>query len=301
MSNKEKPTLEELDAIADKIRGGNSNSRSDESIEANWMELLGHFPVKGVSRSQAQIWYRARVCETSKGYSNLDEMIYPPNGSNSYGRASLPNQRILYGSWNRTTALREIGAQKGDFVQLIAYRVIPGVEFFCAVIGEIENFNNCGKSVLSDKLSSAFSKMALDFPSEFQQYLYVDSVCAEIFRRTVNRQFEYKTSAVLANLLLKMKGGLMYPSIEARNAINLVIRAEEFNQYFEVINTRIVKVEHSFGHGVYQIKDVNASYLFEENGHIRWGEGRFPDSEFSFSGGWRVTEQIKGWRVPREP
>jgi hypothetical protein len=300
MQNVEMPTLEALDAIADKIRGGNLSSRSVESIVVDWRELLKHYKIMGIDRSQEQIWWRARVCETSEGYSDLNKMIYPPNGSSEHGRASLPEERILYGSWNPRTALREIGVQKGCYVQLIGYRVIPGVQFPCFVVGEAENFTNCGRSVLSEMLTVAFNDMALESPIEFENFLYIDSVCAEIFRRDVKRSFEYKTSATLAHVLLGQKKGLIYPSVEAQNAMNLVVRAEEFNDCFEVIYTSLSKVEESFGHGIYRMSIANESFSFEDDGYIKWGEGRAPESTFSLQEGRVITESFKGWRVPRK-
>lgn len=291
------PSLDDLFAMAESIRGANLRARTVDSIREQLLALLSGYELNGIGRSSHQVWYRARRCEGGTEFSSLSDMIYPPSGSPDFGRAQLPGSSVLYASWNPFTALDEIGAQAGDMIQIIALRPIAGVDVPCHVVGEYQNFNNSGRSLLrSEKIEQYMSHLQSTDIKRFISSVFVDSVVAELFRYPVKRAFEYKFTAVYSELLLRAKGGLIYPSVETSGGMNLAVSAATFDSEFEVLSTEVLKIERSYGYGLYVCSLLRQSCDFETNGCINWGSMQHREFIRTPQAGLQEAQHIPGWR-----
>ncbi len=81
-------------------------------------------------------FWRCRKCETALGWQTVDDLSYPPPDKTPIGRLNEANEPVLYCSTNPLTALNEVRAEPGDFVQAIAFRHILGEETRLATIGD---------------------------------------------------------------------------------------------------------------------------------------------------------------------
>jgi hypothetical protein len=111
------------------------------------LESYQQFPVRYDHR---QICFRARKCDESPVYGNVKQCLNPPGGARRFGRASRPNQEIIYSSWNIPTALDEIDAKEGDVVQVIGMNLRSSKSLLLHIIGDIERFNNSGRRLHED-------------------------------------------------------------------------------------------------------------------------------------------------------
>jgi hypothetical protein len=112
-----------LEDWAAQLRGADQRSVSNQKLEALLEAIHGcylHFPT---TYDYRQIFYRVRKCDSADGWLSLVDCLNPPLGSPNYGRASMPREPILYGSLNLWTALDEIDASEGDFVQVVGFHV----------------------------------------------------------------------------------------------------------------------------------------------------------------------------------
>lgn len=291
------PSLNQLSKMAESLRGANLRSRSVDSIKVELSEFLRGYRLLGIGRSSHQMWYRARLCETSKGYSSLHEMIYPSSGSPDFGRAQLPGSSVLYASWNVPTALDEVGAQPGDHVQLISLRPIANIDVPCHVVGEYQRFFSSGRSwIYSEILANEVAQMQATNFNEFMRCVFIDSVISELFRYQVKRPFEYKITAAYSELLHLAQGGTIYPSVESFGAINIAIPAKVFDLKFEVVNTEVYKIEEAFGYGLYSLSPLRLSCDFQTSGDINWESKMRRDFQWNPQEGLRERQPSPGWR-----
>ena len=290
------PNLEELSLVAESLRGANLQSRSVEWIRAQLAVLYASYTAIGIDRSAEQVWYRARKCNAESGFSLLQDCIYPSAGSIAFGRANLPGLPVLYASWNTTTAFDEVGAEPGDYIQVIAVRPRTGIQFPCHIVGEYQSIINLGGSLVNlRKLEQFVSRLFHDEPASHPANLYIDSFFADSFRRRVERPYEYKTTALFAERFLA-KGGLMYPSVQNAGGINIAVPADAFDSKFEVISTEFSRIDRFYGYGTYQTTPLKQSCDFASDGTINWDSSKRLPARWNMQEGLRTTEPFDGWR-----
>lgn len=262
---------EKAKEIASKIIQGIGKKYCVPSVQQLVFELLANFEFPGVTRSYEQVWFRARICDSLNGFDNVKELLYAPNGSKKFGRASLPNQRILYAGWNERVAMEEVNANKGHFVQLIRLRVRAPFQFPCAVVGEYQSVFNSGSSVINSEIIQSFiHKVRDDNIGHFYSQVYIDSVLADIFRRKVVNHEDYMTSAVIADCVTSLGNGFIFPSVRTSRAVNLAVGAEEFDRYFEVIDCRLMEVLDYHGYGLFALKPHKYTCEMDNEGYFKW-------------------------------
>jgi hypothetical protein len=278
-------------------------NRSDDSLNSELRTFLRTYRPLAVDRNEKQIWHRARLCENEKPYDNMHHLIYPPKGSNSYGRASLPNTRTLYGSWNECIALSEIGARVGDSVQLIRYRTRIGPPQFCVFLGIYEHIANHGKAPQStDGAYEHVMKEAVGNPVWLAEQTYMDTVVSDIFRTIIGKDehYKYKLSALYASIFHKDGfAGVIYPSVQ-REGYNLAIDSAIFDSAYEVIFTRAVRIASLDDKGNFKFYQLGTSCEFSPNGDILYSDKILPMT-WSFEEGYKEVNPQPGWRKPMSP
>lgn len=188
--------LEELSDIVALLRGADLRGLSVEKLQSRLTSVLQHYRISPVLYDHRQICYRARRCKNEKAWPNINDCLNPQNGSPEYGRASLPNQSVLYSSWNMHTALDEINAQAGDVVQVVGFNVVPGNQVLLQKVGDIERFQNSGRCLFDDPPGQNIMKQfQITDPETYRASLLIDSLLAELFSKSTARDHEYMITA----------------------------------------------------------------------------------------------------------
>ena len=303
VNNSKMNSLQEIDdvvSIAETLRGADFQNRSVNWVREQLTLLVANYKGLGIGRSSEQVWYRARKCGDESGFSNLRQMIYPPADKVGFGRANLPGVPVLYASRNEMTALDEIGAEVGDHIQIIALRPVAGVDLPCHIVGEYQSINNSGGSLVNSRQIEQFvNKLQHDNPLRHMKALYVDSFLSEAFRKRVLRPFDYKITAVYADKFHKAEGGFMYPSVQTAGGMNIAVPAEDFDAKFEIILTKILKVDRCFGYGLYTSELPKVSCDFNADGTIVWNSSKQLSAQWNLQVGLQVSQSFIGWRKPK--
>jgi hypothetical protein len=273
-------------------------------VERKVQELLASssFPLSAIQQSEGQIWFRGRRCESTAGYANLYDCIYPKPERVGCNRANYPGEPVFYASWNRGTVLSELGIETGQFVQFIASRPRPGAPIHCFTVGDFEYFHNSGRSLIAPQLEESYIQGLKTSPLDgvFKR-LFVDAFLAKQFRVRTKHPYEHKLTAAFAKLMFKTGAGIMYPSVETPGGMNLAIPAKLFADHFEVLWTDVVKA-HYLGCSLHAPRDsVRYSEEFGDNGDINWKSNRklLQTLSFDFKAGYSPLEPWPGWRVPK--
>lgn len=291
------PDPDRLKSIAATLLTGAQRGIAPEEARSLFRELCAEYSMPGITRSCHQVWFRARLCEHRDGFSNVKQMIYPESGSLSYGRASMPGAKILYAGWNPRLALEEISAKTGQFVQTIALRVRAPLDFPCAIVGEHQSIFNSGVSIIgSQKLEAGFqAEYTAENPLTYPQ-VFVDSVLAEIFRSPSKDPATYVASAAIADQVLSHRQGLMYPSVRTMHAVNLAVRAEDFDETFEVLYSSVSRVNAYHGYGLYDLEPIRQTCAIDQSGEFDWRSNRQFSGSVGTRNGLVVSPDFIGWR-----
>lgn len=290
---------DEVKSIAGRLLNSAKDGKTQEEIAEYFVKLLDTtYSFPAITRSDHQIWYRARICDGPEGWGNVREMLYPPSGSPSYGRASLPGDKVLYAGWNPRVALDEIHAKKGQFVQIITLRVRAPFEFPCAVVGEHQSIFNSGSSIYnSEKLVKEFEERFGLLGENTEPQVFVDSVIADIFRTQIDNPAHHVTSATISAQVFKKEWGLMYSSVRTTHAVNLAVRANEFDTKFEVLNSDILRISDYHGYGLFSFETIRETAEIKLNGDFDWSSTRTMPASVGERRAMIVPSEFVGWRV----
>lgn len=273
------------------------STRDHHSLYLELRDFLQDYYTLGIPAEPIHVWHRARIIGKSGVLSNLNQMIYPENGSPDYGRAQLPNSKVLYASWNQIVAFDEIGAKKGDLVQSIVFRLIPGKHVIDHAIGEYMSYYQRGRSSIGAKaLENTIADLSIREPIQFQRFAYIDSVIASFFRKVVIHSYEYKLSAIYSELMHKSGSTLIYPSVKNAMGRNIAIPATTFDENYEVLSTDVFEIAESFGYGFYQAKLLQSSCDFTASGDINWHSVKTCPYSWDRRNGHQINYDYRGWK-----
>lgn len=222
--------------------------------------------------------FRARKCITEHGYNNISEIYPPPLGKCKTGRMNEEGQAIFYGAFSIGTALAEINAQEGDYVQ-IANFLLPekgeaGIR--CFAIGEVYNVYHGINSISVDffnEIRGFIDKIGKDKTRDLLTYLYMDAFSAEILNSTQASKINYIHSRVFSRLLLEKHpdvDGLIYPSSKIKGTTNIVLRPEILKSKMQLVSNVVMKIIKVYPYGIVDFKLIKIAKGHTLDGSIVW-------------------------------
>ncbi len=287
-------TLNQLRACAVELEHAIPLTHSVEELDSLLRFFMRHYELLALPRTEDHIWHRVVKCDDTAGFDNLSRLIYHPTGAVSAGRCNIPGDKVLYGAWNKTTAIEEIVPRIGDTVQFIRYRPRRSVEFFASQVGAYESYYRTGRVFLYAAAERAMDEMLSKNQDRFLHNLYIDSVLTKFFRFPTNKY--YFITARIANILHSaVNSGFMYPSVRHAQGLNLSIGSEIFDTHFEIIDTSVEKISF-YEYGIVLTEEKKYSASFDAEGNIDWtGRKRIKyrrsqmtgDQEEIYTPGWR--------------
>lgn len=294
--------LQEIAALATQLRDSNALTLAIDEVTAIATDLINHsFPLS-LGTEANHIWYRARPCDAD-GYPTLQEVIYRADAP-TFGRASIPGRTAFYAAWNVLTALAEISAATGQYIQIVAVRA-PNERLLFTAFGELTYLIHAGQLRLpvSPMTKDEFWKAYQMGDDETQRrWLYLDAFISEEFRKTRAQLVEYQITAALAEAAyLESPKAVAYPSVQAYGAQNIAIPGALFDECMEVVGTLVLRVEKFHGYGVYELTPIRISHEFEAGGRINWNSKLPPFARQPNNGQIIVPDGYVGWRVPKAP
>lgn len=290
-------SIDELARASDELRGLDHRARSIDEIKILLDKIVSGHWVCSVPVHPQQTLFRVRKCDSSNPYNSLRDLIYPPVANVSYGRANVPGKPVLYASWNLQTALDEINAEAGDHVQVIEVRLRAAHEVILLIIGEMRHIYSTGRSLLGATSNEAYASQLFTSNNEqFVRAYFVDCLFAELFSRPGGRSIDYKITSFIAENLLSRDLGLIYPSVQAHNGINIALPKSVFDSRCLVASTTLIKIEKFYKYGIYQLRNIALSSQFGLDGTIIWSDatGSLPSSLSQSD----PNRAANGWVVP---
>lgn len=171
-------------------------------------------------------------------------------------------------------------------------------QFPCAVANDYQSIFNFGRSAVnSQKIVESLNKLIATNKVLFIAQVFIDSVLSELFRRKVSDQDDYAPSAVVATRVHSIRQGLMYPSVRTSHAINLAVRAGDFDDFFEVLDSEVFQITDYLGYGLYSLKRLKYTCSITSSGLFDWASNRqMPTSTGSFRDA-QIPAEFLGWRA----
>lgn len=244
-----------------------------------------------VIKAQMNGLYRARknIGDTPWG-STTDLWYPPPSVVQNRGRFNEPGTSMFYACNRSTGAVYEIHPQVGDMITLLIARSKGGfAELDCAHIGLERSLAPEVGCVPRDRMlrtNPRFQAMLRHYGIS-NKWLAVDNFLSEMSTTLFppeEEQDKYKITNSIGRLLLKIPNvhGLNYPSVATGLvSLNLCLRPEIADQYFEAQEAWMIKIEERAEElpglteergPFFRTTFVRRSEAIEADGRIRWSD-----------------------------
>ncbi len=229
------------------------------------------------NRSVAESLHNVRI-------DQLSLLKYPPAEKAGYGRANLPGQSVLYGSFSRLSAQLETEPIRGDLVTLTRWQCPVGetiavapVVFLPDVISKMPHF---------EPHYARFEGWLAGMADEEAAYRReVTAFMTKQFMKTVARArpINYFVSAQYANLLLgdERIEAVIFPSVKTLGLdVNIAIRPDIFDRVFVPVEAEEIMVGSGSDGSLWNHRTARTYDFDVANGRVLWGAERsVPEGE----------------------
>nr|WP_314896923.1 hypothetical protein [uncultured Flavobacterium sp.] len=213
--------------------------------------------------------------------TDINKLKYPPNGALTNGRANLAGEKILYGTDNIITALKEARAKEKDLITISTWKLKTNKAITFTPI--FKNF-----PLRSNVINIDFFKLHLEYKKKLEEYDVENQKKIDIFIQFLtdcftkqvddNNHFDYYLSAHYANRLFNFLDdgkidAILYPSVkEDLMTTNVAMKHTCFDDNYELIKVEEKRVRLvPFGNNSYcELDRIKISTTFDK-GKIVWG------------------------------
>lgn len=223
---------------------------------------------------------RARLCPTSDGFSYINELYSPPPEITDIGRMNEKGKPMFYASFHIGTALAEINAKEGDFVQVAQFQLpkTSGAGIRCLAIGEVYNSYH-GTSTISqtmfDEIRQLIDRLGKNDIKGLLSYLYMDVLSADLLNDITASEKDYIYSRTLSRLLLQKLpdiDGLIFPSSKIKGAANITLRPESVLSKAQIVSSQVIKINRLYPYGLCDFEVVKQAKGESTSGRVIWSE-----------------------------
>jgi hypothetical protein len=270
-----KLTIFELNFLQD--FAGALRSENDPSVVHRKLSfLLAHYDVINWDLKYDWPIWRARKCKTADGFDSIDDLIYPPPHLTPAGRLNNPHEPMLYGVFNKNTALEEVGAEEGNYIHVIGLRLKKNSRIRCCVIGEIDRVHRSGRSMLSEELAAHLLRIIQDeLPYKAaMSFIFVDAFLSSLLRDPLASANDYLYSRTVRQLLFEKQPtveAICYSSVKLEGALNVAITPEIADNRLDLAGTSVIKIERRFDYGLFDFSLVRNATDVRHDRRIVWG------------------------------
>jgi RES domain len=276
-------TLDECDRLCRQVRSASSLAEACYAL-APIIDAHELFEVS-IARGRT-LYYRVRVCEAAP-WTSIRSMVHPPASVARAGRLNDDRAPMFYASMHEDTALAEVVGPAGTFVQVAAFKLIPGQELRLTTLGELAHVYKAGylRMVGEDPGHAIYRLIKDNSVQRTKLLLYLDSFLADILSDKDAGDTEYRLTRALASMVLQdpKTEGILYPSVKDTVGTNIALRPAAVAKLAPVMcfHARIGKVR---PYGIVDYETLwEATDVSRETGAISWRRPFDPDQHQVFN------------------
>ena len=262
----------------------------------NSLPLFSHMTLTNAFPKVERLTINRKVVGSNQRIKEISKLKYPPEEYvENYGRCNLKNQSVLYSTFNRLTALKEMKPQIGDLVTRTTWECPEDRELtICPIFKkqppnkDIINLNTFDINQMYEREIRSEPKglaEGIDLLMEFATDEFTKSVDS-------NNPNNYFISAYLADrMYTELQDGkvdaIYYPSVQEKLSFeNLAIKKTSFDSYYKLTKaSESVFISFSRGEkigmnlkGIASTEDID-----EDNNLVKWKENEFTQSDEEMS------------------
>ncbi|MCI2227687.1 hypothetical protein MC378_00820 [Polaribacter sp. MSW13] len=211
-------------------------------------------------------FYRARKNEGRNFFNNIEDVWYPREEFvKEVGRANRSGESKMYISQLPRTTLFEMQLKKGDNVTISKIGIKADSELNVQFISSAEK----NSKVVKDEI---LFNMGLN-ENGVKNYHTIHKFLSDEFTKPDKKWYPLSTAITETITSYEESDGLLYPSMQSKNDLNIVLKKESADGKLELISSVCFEVIAENLNGSLTIKDIAATSLIDkETGELLWND-----------------------------
>jgi hypothetical protein len=242
--------------------------------------LFAEYQILSLQVGRGSMYWRARLIE-NEIFPNLSDLDYPPPQYAKQGRVNDHGVPCFYVAARKETALAEIGATKGQRIQLAGFRVKSESPIRLVVIGEYANVQKTGYMRFTGQdPEMTISQVLNAMPRhEAMKKLYIDKFFASVLSDPSASASGYMFSRALAKSIYSRvtADGIVFSSVKDRGGFNIAVQAGPSDRSFHNVSCLVVHVEKIRQFGLIEFKIIKSAGKMDDDWNFIWTDSS--DSE----------------------
>lgn len=293
--------LIELKTILGACRSISSKGITERDINTlrnllNRLPLFSHMTLTNAFPKVERLTINRKVVGSNQRIREISKLKYPPKEFvKNFGRCNLDNQSVLYSTFNRLTAMKEMKPQIGDLVTRTTWECSENKVLTICPIFKKQPLKTNFINQNTFEINQLYEREIRSVPVRLAEGMDVlMEFTAEEFTKSVdsNNPHDYFISAYLADrMFTELQSGkvdaIYYPSVKEKLSFeNLAIKATSFDRNYKLTKaSESIFISHVHGekkglwlNGIASTEDID-----EANNLVRWKENEFtqPDEDMA--------------------
>ncbi|MDN2481117.1 RES family NAD+ phosphorylase [Vibrio agarivorans] len=251
-------------------------SSCPEEVKRGLSQIVKFYDTTNFQLSFSMPYFRARKCTSSTGYASTSDIYIPPPKYTDAGRLNEAGKPVLYLCLSMATALSEIKATDGDYVQIGLYEP-KDKKLRLGLIGEkIGSIKQSGAYLPIEK-SEHYRKLIDNLnakdPKLAMAYLYSDGFLNEVLTDPSADSKNYLHSRALTNLIINKEpflDGIMYHSLAHSGGMNIALPFESAQKNIGLGSTFVIKVNKKYKYGLFDYEVVSKGNVCSKSNSVTW-------------------------------
>lgn len=262
------PHIDEVQKLAKEIR----TVTNPRVVETKLRRMLMVYDVLNYTVSGSTDPFNRARLTNGKPFYLTNDLYYPPPSVATAQRLNDKGEPLLYLSIRPQTALAEIHAAKGNYVQLSGYELREGKTLRVAAVGEYFNLEKRGYTLLPEKMAVKIAEALQNKKQEpLRSFIFMDAFIAEILQDPDASDDDYLRSRIVARIIrekLPHLEGFHYPSVIREGSPNLAIVPHAANTKLKLTATAHGHIDEVYDYGLYRLSINKRGHIFPPNAGI---------------------------------
>lgn len=234
----------------------------------------------GLGRGSNTFW-RARLTETGP-WLRLKDMDYPPAEKARVGRLNDAGSPCFYLAGRVETALLEVEAQKGQLIQLAAFKIDSEEMVRLILVGEYTYVHKTGYVRLTgvDPAGTITNMLNKLSPEDATATIYIDRFFASILSDPHARDSGYMFSRALGAALhsrIRDADGIAFPSVRDPGGFNYAILPEPSDRVFRNVACALAEIGQNRRYQLVEYKFIGCADSLDAEDNFIWADPYQPD------------------------
>lgn len=262
--------LDECSRLFNAVRSARTVAEACYRLEP----IFEQYTLLNIELGRSNVFWRAR--HTDRPFDDPECLGPPPKIATRTNRLNDASAPCLYAATREETALLEVDARPGQFLQLAGYRCKGDTTYRVALLGELRHVQQTGFLRLTGTDPTGSIARLLDEQGleKGRRTIFIDSFLAALLSDKDAAEIDYVLSRAVAAMVYRDQAveGFFFPSTKGLHGMNIVLLDKPAREKLHLTSSLFVRVDAVREFGFVDFTVLVEAESIGDDGRFRWKE-----------------------------